>query len=824
MFLLGPLVGSRDGFFANRFTLAIVSLGMIANTKSQQFLPLEDVTPDNRTYINASLWFVDRDGYRVVFYHHEPLYRAALSDKMHLRLIAVNLRQSQLATQTEIANAFGHSESAQQRWERRYEQHGVDGLIDKTPPGRKTQLTTSQEAFVRRWFNAGVSNMEMARRLGVGEATVRRSLKRLGLKRRMKEVQPQLPSLADDASGTTVTNTQPSASESSVSVEENPSVSTPPMEDRDTCEKEVNAREAAMSGRCETSLASSLTIDYDPADRSGDRLLAREGLLEDAVPLFADAEHLPRAGVLLAVPLLVSHGILPIFEKVYGSLGPAFYGLRTTVVTLFLSALLRIKRPENLKEYDPGDLGRILGLDRAPEVKTVRRKFSRMAAMGQGKRLMDELARQRIAEDEERIAFLYLDGHVREYHGKYRLSKAKKSQRQVAAPAATDTWVNDATGEPLLVVTSQVNAQLTQVLEPILAEVKQLVPGDRRITVVFDRGGYSPKLFQRLIELGFDLITYRKGKSRRLPRSDFEEQELKVNGKSVRYELCDRPRVRVGRLHPKRKKRVAAEGPEFLWLREVTILRDDGRQTNILTNRSDLEAVEVAYWMFNRWRQENFFKYAAAEFALDGLVEYGAQEVCEAADRPNPQWKKVDKRLQKAKGEVANLQAELGKQAAGNQEARCRTMRGFKIAHADLRERLQRAEARVERLYQKRNATPKRIPANDLETLKTERKLIADSIKMCAYQVETELLGMLRSHYARSDDEGRTLLHAVFQSPARLEVCEDELRVTIASQSSLHRTEALAALCKQLDPQPIHFPGTTLRLRLAVEAPEPVIS
>ena len=68
----------------------------------------------------------------------------------------------------------------------------------------------------------------------------------------------------------------------------------------------------------------------------------------------------------------------------YKTLGPSFYGLRTTVVCLFLLALLRIKRPENLKEYSPENLGRILGLDRAPEVKTVRRKLKRLSWGAEG--------------------------------------------------------------------------------------------------------------------------------------------------------------------------------------------------------------------------------------------------------------------------------------------------------------------------------------------------------------------------------------------------------------------------------------------------------
>jgi len=93
---------------------------------------------------------------------------------------------------------------------------------------------------------------------------------------------------------------------------------------------------------------------------------------------------------------------------------------------------------------------------------------------------------------------------------------------------------------------------------------------------------------------------------------------------------------------------------------------------------------------------------------------------------------------------------------------------------------------------------------------------------MSAYQVETELLGMLQKHYARTRDEGRTFLAAAFQSPARLEIAEGELRVTIAAQASPHRTAALAALCEELDAKAAIFPGTNLRLRLAVSPHEPL--
>jgi transposase len=798
---------------------------MTTHASVQTLLSLEEPTPDERSFFNASVWFVDSDGYRVVFRWHEPIYRVALTDEVHLRLVAVTLRQSRLATQEEVCRAFGHDPSTQARWERRYSKHGVDGLVSKKRTGRRCNLDRSQEAFVRKWFCAEWSNREMAKRLGVDEATIRRTLKRLGLTHKPAVLPAMLPGVEDEAADAASVEAIALAPGTAVkSGGDVPVETASPTGVRSTPSAERSSQDAPVS--IESPAALSFTLDHDPRDRSGDRLLARAGLLDDAVPLFANAECLPRAGVLLAVPLLVRHGLIEAFVKVYGSLHPSFYGLRTIVVTLFLGALLRIKRPEHWKEYRPEDMGAILGLDRVPEVKTVRGKFTRLAAMERAKLLMDEVARERIAKDEDRVAFLYVDGHVREYHGKFPLFQAKKPQRQVVTPAATDTWVHDADGEPLLVVTSEVNANLTQVLEPILADVRRLVGDQRRMTVIFDRGGFSPKLFARLIAAGFDVITYRKGKVKKLASKRFAVQRQKIDGGWREYTICDRPRVRVGMLPNQEKpERMRAKAKKrYLWMREVRVLRDDGRQTAIFTNRQDLSAVMVAYRIFSRWRQENYFKYMDEEFALDALVEYGAEDVSETTDCRNPEWLRLTRRLKDARAEVTRIQSELGKEAAANHEAARPTMRGFKIAHARLREQLQQAEAKIERLRQQRRKIPPRVPASDRKTLKTEKKLIADTIKMAAYQVETQLLGMLQGHYARADEEGRTLLHAALQSPARLEVADGELRVTVVPQSSPHRTAALSALCQQLDGLAVRFPGTNLRLRLAVQAPEPVIS
>jgi len=123
---------------------------MNTHASAQSSLPLEEPAWDGRTFLNASLWFVDNDGYRVVFHRHEPIYRVALNDEVHLRFVAVMLRQSRLATQEEICQAFGHHLSTQARWERA----GIarTGSTAWCPGAHRPrrELDKSQEGFVRR--------------------------------------------------------------------------------------------------------------------------------------------------------------------------------------------------------------------------------------------------------------------------------------------------------------------------------------------------------------------------------------------------------------------------------------------------------------------------------------------------------------------------------------------------------------------------------------------------------------------------------------------------------------------------------------------------
>ena len=744
--------------------------------------------PASLQLINDRCQIRSQDGHRVVLVAGMPWAQYRVGDRMSEAHAMVSLIDQGWADQNEVARAFGYSVRTARRYQRRFEEGGLAALGQPGgyPRGR-VRLPASRRRFVQQLKAQGHSHYEIARRLGVSVRAVRKTLRRLGWKP-TPAAQPQLP-LEERSTAplpACAPNTQAKASPpGSAAPGEDPNLSAfsstpPPPPSQDT----------------------------DPTDRRMDRLLARLGLLDDAAPLFGSRLAVPRAGVLLALPALMATGLLACAHQVYGRLGPAFFGLRTTLLTLFFMALWRIRRPEGLKEHSPTELGRVLGVDRAPEVKTLRRKLAELAAVGRAAELGRALAQRRVVQRGAALGFLYVDGHVRVYHGKHRLPKTHVARMRLSMPATSDYWVNDTAGDPLFVVTAEANAGLVKMLPHVLQEIRTLV-AHRRVTVVFDRGGFSPALFQQILAAGFDLLTYRKGRVRRLPPRYFRPHRTRIDGRTILYLLADQEvRLLQGKLR----------------LRQVTRRADDGHQTPILTSRRDLSAAQVAYRMFDRWRQENFFKYLRDEFALDALVDYATVPDDPTREVPNPAWTRLDAQLRQAQAQWDRLQAEYGLEALMNLEQQRRTMRGFKIAQGKLGQKIWEVGQRVLQLQARRDKVPRRVPVQAVTPepvvkLAPEIKHLTNIVKMVAYQAESELVCAVAAHYRRVQDEGRTLIQTAFLSAADLQVTATELRVTLWPQSSPHRTRAMAALCEELNSLNTVFPRSRLLLRYAIHTP-----
>ena len=273
---------------------------------------------------------------------------------------------------------------------------------------------------------------------------------------------------------------------------------------------------------------------------------------EGAGPVFTAGARYPLAGLLLVLPALEGTGLLDCARDVYGRLRNGYYGLAATLLTLVFLALAGEPLAEGATRVPPGALGRVPGLDRAPEVKTIRRKLAELASAGKAHELVMALARRHAAARPDALGFLYADGHARAYFGTRKARKTHIARLKFPAPATEETWVTDQDGDPVLVVIAEPSGSLAGELRRLLPDLRQVAGEGRRVTVCFDRGGWSPALFADILDAGSGLLTWRKGPAPDLPAAEFttikcaddrgREHEYDLAGTTAELGIAEGPR------------------------------------------------------------------------------------------------------------------------------------------------------------------------------------------------------------------------------------------------------------------------------------------
>src|SRR5450756_503853 len=514
--------------------------------------PVLQLLPARARPVGPSAGLLEGPEGGVVFVFGLATFSYANADLAGRRLAAVQLVTTKIASVGEVASGFGVNEATLWRWKRAFGAGGVLGLVTERPgPRRASKLTTSLAARIVKLDATGLRLQQIAVATGVSTATVRVALGRV-----------------------------------------TPRDQAPPEDDAGDAE---------------------LIVLAAPVPRTADRVAARFGDLVEAPVVITEGAQLPLAGLLLALPALEMTGLLPVAGEVFPPMRKGFYGLRATLLMGVFLALLREPRAEAATRIRPADLGRALGLDRAPEAKPLRRKLTELAGCRRGAALQAAPARAHDAARPEALGFLHVDGHVRVYAGTRNLPKTHIARMHLAGHATAETWVADADADPVLVVTAPPAASLASELVRLLPELRAVVGPDRRATVVFDRGGWSATTFAAIGAAGFDLLTYRKGPFDRLPDTAFTAHTgTDPDGQVHNYRLAE---TTVELPLPNRAGATVA-------LRQVHRQALDGTQIPVLTSRTDLPAAEVCWRLSARWRQENYFKYARAHFALDALDSY----------------------------------------------------------------------------------------------------------------------------------------------------------------------------------------------------------
>jgi hypothetical protein len=714
----------------------------------------------------------DGDGGRV-FLRGELVYAWDVGDVALRRLAAVRLVAIKAARVADVAAAFGVDAGTLWRWGQHLSATGVAGLVpDKRGPKGPSRLTDDLAADIRGRRTRGASIRAIAAAVGVSTDTVRRAL--------------PAPAAA-------------------------PKQATPTEEPQPGPETDLPVLPA-------------------PADRDAERAAARWGKLPHAEPVFAPAARVPLAGLLLAVPALEATGLLSCATQVFGSLRNGFYGLDTMLVEGALRALAGEPRAEGATRIDPHALGRVLGLDRGPEVKTIRRNITALADTGRAEELLAAMAAAHVARLEasnpDLLAVFYVDGHVRAYQGARKVAKTHLSRLKFPAPATVETWVSDASGDPVLVVMADPGASLAMELRRLLPDLRRAVGDQRRVLVGFDRGGWSPTLFAHMDAQGFDVLTWRKGLAQDVDPDLFADLTyVDETGRTHQWRVADTTvDLPVG------------EHDEVFTMRQVTLIvannktgrqqhpQASTRQIHILTTRADLPVEQVIYRMGSRWRQENYFRYARMHFDLDSHDAYTTTDDDPTRLVPNPAKKKAHQQVLAAR---ARYERALAATDAALLDAvsppQGQAVLITNAEHDQLTADLRAAETVLDTAQGAHREIPARLPLGQVnpgqQVLDIQTKLISHAIRIAAFNTATALARDIRVHtgYARANHEAHTLIRQTLTGSGDIDPGDGVLTVRLDPLPTQRATTAIAQLCEHLTATKTRYPGTNLTLRYEIK-------
>ena len=322
-------------------------------------------------------------------------------------------------------------------------------------------------------------------------------------------------------------------------------------------------------------------------------------------------------------------------------------------------------------------------------------------------------------------------------------------------------------------------------------------------TLVFDREGYSPELFQYLWQKRIAVLTYHKFPQEQWRQQEFLAHRVAVaSGETVSMKLAER----------------GTQLSNKLWLREIRKLSDSGHQTAILTTNFQAPLATLAASLFARWCQENFFRYMREHYGLDRLIEYGTESIPDAVPVVNPQWRKLDSQIRSQAGQRYRRAAQFGALALSTDLTESELQR-FQQRKGELQEEIGNLDLEIEKLKQERKNTAHHIPVKSLSEedrfsrLRTERKHFIDTSKMIAYRAESSLASLLREHIARSDD-ARALVRQMFDTEVDLipDLATNTLTVRLHHLTQAAHDQAIEQLLAELNATQTIFPGTRLAL------------
>ena len=720
------------------------------------------------TQINPLVSVWENDDLWTYFLGKFPIYSHRVDDQRMFRLTIAQLIESGACRQKEVIKAFGVSKRSVIRAQNKLRKGGSGAFfVDRR--GRKFAPVLTPEVLgqAQRLLDKGLSGRQAAEELGVKYDTLRKAVN----------------------------------------------------------DGRLNGKEYAESA---TNKSTRSVVDAAAADGMGtactrvvERTFAAFGVCEGAPVRFESCLDVPKGGVLCALPALLANGLLEGAENLLGAV-KGYYTTFHVLLLLAFMALCRIKTVEKVRGHAPGEFGKLLGLDRVPEVRCLRNKIDDLSAGSTAEQWACHLSKHWMDMDTDSAGTLYIDSHVRVYHGG--LTKPPRryvSRERLCLRGTTDYWVNDAIGRPFFVVEKAVDPGLLKTLQgdivPRLLRDIPEQPGEQelianpqrcRFILVFDREGYSPAFFKEMWQKRISCMTYHKHPGSDWPKQWFIKHDVSMpNGETVSMELAE-----MGSL--------IGSGKDAMWMREVRKLTESGHQSSLISTVYEFAHSQLGARMFSRWCQENFFRYMMEHFAIDLLQEYGTEDLPGTERVVNPAWRELDRCRNSTQNKLRHQHARFAEMSLHPEpEDHVEKYEKWIKKKADLLEQIEQYERERDSLKMKLKETPKHIAWEELDEkdkffgLLPGRKRLMDTVKMISYRAESAMAALLKKPTVDMA-AARRLLQDLYVTEADILPRPEEniLHVRVHHASRPAANAALEQLFEELNAAEVCYPGTDMRM------------
>jgi transposase len=778
-----------------------------------------------------------RNGETIVLWNgHYAVVSYRENNDVSKRAAAVFLLQTKLGTYAEVAVLLEYSESMLYVIMRQYRAKGLLGLFKQKTGPRTAKITPEIRQYIL--TTKGVTQNEMIQHIGQEFGTcLSRPMIHYVKQGKIHAEQEQwftdelLESLMAKISDSDVSEKAEQQKEEAPSADSMDRITdseTTPLAELE--EPLAESEEPPVSSGNPDTVPALAEIRSD-----GDSIEQRVVVLDggaNAKPLLISSRY---AGGFLLQPFLEQIDPSGLFRQSQDACGKTMewcnheYGLYRLMTTLIFLLWFRFSSIEDFKFVQPQEFGVLLGRNRAPSVKTLRRSFRSLLDEDVIDSWMLQLVRRYIQLDVIQLGTLYFDGHKIPYYGHTDLPKGYLSSRRFPAKLIQQVFANDRSGRPIFLRVHDTSLSFKETVLAMIGDALELWKerGIRApLVVAFDRELYDTTFFATLDEMEVLYITWRKWDTA-VPIERLTEEirtsaaEATEAENDVLYRVWCRP-IKV--------KEYAVEAISFLSTEKA---KADPNRTpsTLVTNAArftkqdfpDFETLstkDIIETLCGRWGQENYFRYSKHGEQLDYIPGYETRERQEERFVSNPQIKELGKELKSLRKEMERLNTKIANKliARKKKDKPLEVVLQQKGIQTFTQQREQ-TQARMDEIQEELSSLAQKVQVQTEQPsleLALEGKLFLDVLRIVMHNAEQMLLDVFKRCYSDSRDMHKVLRAIVEQGG----IIEEGVDTTTVWLSPLHipaHRRATEKLCTELTAMEAIMADTGRKLLFAIQ-------